>query len=318
MSYSKKSCNFAEKISNMAANNLRRYIWLIDVVYSAGRNGISFEDIARKWENSSLFENDEYNKRTFHRHRDDILEIFGLEIKCNRGTRNYYFDEDDDISNPSISRTWLLESLSVNNVITESSALHDRILLERIPSVQNCLVPLLQAMKNSQKCNFTYSPFWLDFDLEYVGFEPYTLKMFHRRWYVLGKRDGKPLKTYALDRMSNVSLLPDTRYSIPEDFDSEEYYRNMFGVYFDEETKIENVKLKVDAHRAKYLRSLPLHHTQKETETNADYSIFTLRLGLTYDFFSELLSYGPGIEVLEPLSFRKEFKDSLREMLKKY
>lgn len=302
----------------MATNNLRRYIWLIDVVYSAGRNGISFEDIARKWEHSSLFEDDEYNKRTFHRHREEILEIFDLEIKCNRSTANYYFDENDDISNPSISRTWLLESLSVNNIVTESAALHDRILLEKIPSVQNCLAPLLQAMKNSQKCNFTYRPFWLDFDLEYVDFEVYTLKMFRRRWYVLGKRVGKPLKTYALDRMSNVSLVPGTTYSIPETFDAEHYYRDVFGVYYDAETQAENIKLKVDASRAKYLRSLPLHHSQKEIESNENYSVFTMKLVITREFFSELLSYGADVEVLEPKAFRAELKSMLRDMLKKY
>jgi len=67
----------------------------------------------------------------------------------------------------------------------------------------------------------------------------------------------------------------------------------------------------VDADQAKYLRALPLHHSQKEVETNDRHSTFTYYIKPTFDFMQELLSHGADVEVLCPAWFRKEIKVSI-------
>ena len=67
-----------------------------------------------------------------------------------------------------------------------------------------------------------------------------------------------------------------------------------------------------------YLRSLPLHPTQKEIFTCKDYADFELALRPTYDFIMELLSFGAMIEVMEPQSLRLAMKGWVSDMWELY
>ena len=58
--------------------------------------------------------------------------------------------------------------------------------------------------------------------------------------------------------------------------------------------------LKVDSWQSKYLRTLPLHHSQVEVERNEEYSIFEYRLCPSFDFRQKILSMGVAVEVLAP------------------
>jgi len=127
-----------------------RYIWLVDTIYSAGK--ISFEDISRKWENSSW--NDDHEplpKKTFRRHINEIEEFFQIEIECDRkDDYKYYIAYADDIEKGGV-RTWLINTFAVNNFINESHQLKRRILFEDIPSGQRYLTPIIEAMRDGVK-----------------------------------------------------------------------------------------------------------------------------------------------------------------------
>ena len=77
-------------------------------------------------------------------------------------------------------------------------------------------------------------------------------------------------------------------------------------------------KLKLSASQANYLRSLPIHSTQKEIERSSEYSIFKMHLCPEFDFQMEVLSMGEDIEVLEPLWLREEIACKIKRMLNKY
>ena len=77
--------------------------------------------------------------------------------------------------------------------------------------------------------------------------------------------------------------------------------------------KVEPVALKIDADQSNYVRTLPLHHTQKEVERNEEYSIFEYRLCPTFDFQQKLLSMGDSVGVLAPVLL----KDMLRTKAEK-
>ena len=68
-----------------------KYIWLISIIHDAGK--ISFEEIARKWDNAYINDLHQPLKlRTFHNHRHTILMQFGVVIECLRGSNLYYRD----------------------------------------------------------------------------------------------------------------------------------------------------------------------------------------------------------------------------------
>lgn len=67
-----------------------------------------------------------------------------------------------------------------------------------------------------------------------------------------------------------------------------------------------------------YLRTLPLHASQKELTSTEEYADFEYNLRPTFDFKQELLAQGDEVEVLELAEFRQEMKDIVQWILKRY
>ncbi len=231
-----------------------------------------------------------------------------------------YADKDnDELKNAKGFQKWMLETISINNTIEEYHSLRSRILLEQVPSGQKYLHDILQAMQDNHKIMFYYRPYWWEKEepINVFNFEPLVLKMFKKRWYVLGKYEGGEMKIYSLDRFEDIDISEDT-FSMPEDFDAEAFFKDFLGIIIDQQVKTGNILLKVSAFQANYFRSLPLHDSQQETERNEHYSLFSYRLKPTFDFMQELLSHGSTVEVLQPLSLRKDIADEIRKMVKHY
>mgnify|MGYP004609576537 FL=1 len=287
-----------------------RYIWLIDLIYSAGY--ITREEIDRRWSRASLnFDHESMiPERTFHRYKDAIQEMFQIDIRYNK-SRGYYIENTEDIQRDEL-RQWLIGTFAVENLIGESSELRRRILLEDIPSGQRHLTPIIEAMRDGVKIRIMYQSFHSAEPSTFI-LAPYCVRVFRQRWYVLGTSEkGKELRLYGLDRILNTERTA-TPFAPPKDFDAEAFFANGYGVTVDER-KPEIVRISVDAYQANYLRSLPIHPSQEETERNNDYSVFQFFIVPTYEFIKELLSYGGTLEVLSPKWLRKEIRQEARTM----
>lgn len=302
-----------EKTHYMAKNYFNRYIWLIDIIYRRGH--ISFQDISRSWERSSF--NDDGRpmaERTFHNHRMAILDMFGIEIKNDR-TLGYYIDSED-LEGDAIKQ-WLLESLSMNNLMNETDGLRDRILFERIPSCQKWLVPIVAAMKDGKAVEMTYQSFTRS-EPNTFTVHPYCLKLFRQRWYLLGRSENYDYpRIYSLDRINNIDELGSS-LDMPEGFDAADYFSRYFGIITTTDIPVETVEVKVDSDQVNYFRSLPLHPSQQEIEVTDEYSIFRFRLVPTFDFKQELFSHGTSVEVMSPESLRDEVHADIKAMLERY
>lgn len=299
-------------------NILNKYIWLIDTLSRAGLAGLSFDEISDKYTKSDFISGGgNYNIRTFHNHRRDIKEIFHIDIECHLDTYRYYIADNQSIRNTTSVRKWLLESISLNNLLAENEKIRDRIILEDVPSSEPNLTLCLQAIQENRKVSFQYTRFQKRDELYYKDFMPVCLKMYKRRWYLYGGHTLERCKIYALDRMSDMTIQADT-FVIPEDYNPSEYFEGFFGVYLDERVEPQVIELKVDAVSAKYLRSLPLHVSQEEVTATEKYSIFRLYLRPTQDFIHELLTYDNKIEILKPKSLRAQIKSTLQNMASLY
>ncbi len=302
------------KDRDMAKNYFNRYVWLIDTINRHGH--ISREEISRLWERSHLNETgEELYERTFHNHREAILETFGIEIKCDRSL-GYYIANSDDLGGDCI-RQWLLESLSMNNLLNESSDMRDRILFERIPSSQKWLPVIVDTMRDGKAIEITYQSFQRN-EQNTFTVHPYCLKLFKQRWYLLGRSEGyNSPRIYALDeRMIHVAPL-NKALKKPAKFNAADFFSKYFGVIISDRNP-SPIMIKVAAKQVKYIESLPLHHSQVLVERAPEYSIFKYLLVPTYDFRQEILSHGPDMEVLEPEDFRDEIKADIQQMYKNY
>ena len=170
--------------------------------------------------------------------------------------------------------------------------------------------------------SFTYHPFWKEEPSLYYNFKPHALKMFERRWYLIGRdKDSKPHHIYALDRVTDCELQEDT-YTRDPAFNLEEMFDGYYGIILEDSNsksaQVESIWLKVEAYQANYLRSLPLHSSQLELRRNDEYSLFSVRVRPTYDFKQKILSMGRSVEVVKPESFRKELREEIEAMMKNY
>jgi hypothetical protein len=286
----------------MAKDLFNRYIWLLDAIYKSG--GVTFEEINRMWRRSYLYDGKDIPLRTFHHQRAEIENLFDIEIVCNR-TNHRYSINDDSIARSSL-KTWMLNTFSVGNILNESEGIKDRIVVENIASAQQYLTDLLHAMKNGVNVRIDYAPFYLSQTLD-ITLSPYFVKMYENRWYVYGVRDGETaVKVYALDRITGLKLT-DSRFSLPDDFSPETHLFHSVGIIKDE-TKPCEILLKAFRHHPKYLRTLPLHHSQKEVETCEDYAVFRYFLCPTSDFYQKILAQREYVQIIEPEHVRMEMK----------
>ena len=297
----------------MARNYFNRYIWLIDLIQRSGR--ISFEEISRAWQRSSLNPKGErLSERTFFHHKDAIFETFGIEIKCDRPF-GYYINNEEDVESDSL-KSWMLQSLSLNSIMKEGSDLRDRIICEDIPSSQKWLADIMTAMRDGKKLTMTYQSFWKNMSHTY-DVAPYCLKLFKQRWYMLAKSEAyEQLRIYALDRVIDLKQTKES-FRLPKGFEPKEVFRKLFGVIFGH-GPVEDVVIRVSDDQIKYYRTLPLHHSQKEGESGDGYTEFSYRLVPTFDFVRELLSKGMYAEVMSPQWLRKEVANELRQTVRMY
>ncbi len=294
----------------------KRYIWLVDLIYSRGR--ISFEEISERWSLSSLNTScDELPLRTFHNHREAIQSLFDIDIVCDRkGGYQYYIENSKDIEGNGV-REWIVSSFAVNNVIAESRKLNDRILFENIPSGANYLTSIIGAMRDSITLQITYQSFGRDSEHTFL-LEPYCIKIFKQRWYVIGRSVSKNrVATYSLDRIHDLRQSSE-KFSLPESFDGRTFFKDSFGIITSDDYLVEQVRIKVYGTKAKYIESLPLHHSQRLEEKADSYSIFSYYIKPTYDFRQELLSHGAEVEVLSPEWLVGEIREIIKKQIEYY
>jgi len=295
----------------MASNLYQRYFWLINVIYRNKR--ITLKDINDKWLSCSFSNGATIPRKTFNNHRNTIEEIFDINIECDRATNEYYIDNSDEIK-ADMFRSWLLNGFAVSHALNESKEIKNRILFEKIPSGENYLTSIIEAMKNGKKLLISYQRFDDDDSYE-TEIEPYCLKVFKQRWYLVGKTDK--IKIYALDRIEYLQELP-TTFTLPQDFDAEAYFADCFDIIKDDGIKPETVCLRFETYQAQYIRSLPLHSTQKEINQTDKTVDFEFYLRPTYDFVQEILKHGEFVEVMKPEWLRTEIKNKTNKMSNLY
>ena len=272
----------------------QQYVWLISTIRRYRR--MTFEELNQKWIEDQVTDGNPLQRSTFNRHRDAILNIVGLIIECDQANGyKYYIANPEVLEDDSIER-WLFSTLTVSTILSESVAVKDRIILENVPAGEYYLPVLIQAMKLNRKIVMGYQRF--DGEPYEKTVEPYSLRLCKQRWYLL-VFTGHHIATYALDRMLSVEMTDET-FEMPEDFSPEAYFAEYYGV------------------TSNYLRTLPLHPSQREVTSTEDYTDFCFDIRPTADFIGELLSYDVGLEVLQPADLRERIKRLLKQSLKHY
>lgn len=293
-----------------------KYIWVVKTIHRAGR--ITLKELNEKWRaNVDLSRGEDLPRQTFDRWKGGILDLFGILIDCEqRGGYHYYIANPKELSEGKL-RTWLLNTYGTAETLSSNLSIHDRILTENIPSSQDHLSTVLEAMKSNNMLHITFKAFTMKEPKRFLV-EPYCVKMSAQRWYMLARNtEHKNLRLYSLDRIEAVEI-SNTRFVLPDDFNAKDYFAEFFGIVLDESVPIQTIILRADKYHQNYMRTLPLHPTQREIFACDDYADFELKLRPTYDFYMKLMSFGNMIKVLEPKTLQEEICKWLENTIEMY
>lgn len=310
----------------MAANLFGRYVWLVDILLRYRR--LTYQEISDLWQESGLSYGEPLPLRTFHNHQKAVADIFGVDIKCDAGDGyRYYIAEPERLRGNNL-RSWLISSYATLNQIQADNKLEDRIIFENIPSGQTWLTPIAEAMRRNHVLSITHQGFGKP-EASTFDIEPYCLKVVKRRWYVVArspyfsdrnkKKGTKPADVYLVYALDRISDIQDTgrTFKMKKDFDVNQYFEGCCGVITSDEP-IQRIVLLAYGGFADYLRTLPLHESQREIEGDDESTLFEYHLKPTYDFYQLVLAQGDQVEVLEPKSVRDEMRNFAQNMLNHY
>jgi hypothetical protein len=298
----------------MAKNVISKYIWVVDTIERYG--AITRERLNELWKQSEFGNGNPMPRRTFYNYRAGIADTLGIDIEFNSATFEYYI-ANDGTDTASKRQQWLLDSMSISGMVSSSADLSSRILLEYVPSAREFLPVIIEAMRQNQRVQFSYKSYKRANPQAGIVIDPYFVKIFQQLWYVIGYNNAdKMIKTYSLDRMSDVIIL-DKKFKMPSNFVPDEFFADCYGITTNQD-KAKRIVIKAESTQAKYLRALPLHPSQREEEVHDKYSIFSYTMRNTYDLRERLMSHGSSIEVLEPPELKAQIVDELRKSLENY
>lgn len=295
----------------------QQYIWLVNTIHRFGK--LTLEEINRRWLDTEMSEGVGIARSTFNRHRDAILDMFGIIIECDKKDGFRYYIDNEEVLEADTIQNWMLSTLSVNSVLSESKGVHERILLEQVPSDGENLHKFIDAMKRGVRVRVNYRRYGAEASKSSMKLDPFFVRLFNKRWYALVKfpESTAYLFTLAFDRIVSLEVT-DEKFDYDKDFSPSEWFRDCYGIVRDPEIPVEKVVIRAFGKEANYLRDLPLHHSQKEIETSADYCDFELTIRPTADFFSPLLARGASIKVLEPAHLAEDIKQLHKAALELY
>ena len=317
----------------MPANQFGRYVWLVDTLRHYGH--LSYKEINDKWQQSGLSygDGDELQLRTFHNHRKAIQDIFNVIIEIDPKVKGYKYHilNPEELEGDGL-RSWLVDSYATLNQIQADSKLKDRVEFEDIPSGHTWLTVFMQAMRENKVMEVTHQGFGKH-DANTFEIEPYCLKVVNRRWYIVannpyyeemnkrhqGEADYAPHKeilAYGLDRITHVTIL-DKTFEMKKDFSMKDYYEGCTGI-IPSNDPIEHVVLKAYWTAPDYLRTLPLHESQREIGSDEESTTFAYDVKLTYDFLQLIMQQGDQVEVLEPKTLRNQMRNLAKTLTSYY
>ena len=301
----------------MKSKTYIKYIWLLNTLL---QKKLSFKEIERLWKDNPMHEGG-LSIRTFHEWKDGIKEMFGVDIECNRSKGNVYYAKNPEVLDEQRLGKWLLQQFSIPQDFVTFNSMKDRVLLEEITRGTTFLNPIIEAMQKNVELQVDYQRYESEQEehLQELHIQPYALKVFNRRWYLLGYIKEKPaLRTIALDRILDLKVLK-TSFELPEDFDVRKHFANVVGIFVNDDQPVTKVKIRAYGVQAEYLRSTPLHKSQSEgSSKRGEFAEFTYRLCITPELISQLLAMGERVEVLEPMELRETIKERLQITIKYY
>ena len=251
-------------------------------------------------------------KRSLERDIKDLRNEYGISIEYSYQRRGYYLhippDEDVEDFNQFVALLERHERLSfLQKALTNVHEVGKYLLLEKNDQfVGSEHLPILwSALRSQRLVEFMYGSYNGSQEPQLRKIEPGILFEYRNRWYLDGwdvEKNG--IRTFGLDRISRLVLTDQ-----PITFNRTSTYKNLrrhvIGVTCPDGAEPERVVLRFVELEARYVRSLPMHNSQKELDSApSGFVDFEIHVVLNHELEREILAYGEAVEVITPPHLR--------------
>lgn len=291
---------------------LKRYFYEIEMIR---KRKASLKEIYNYLEKHEIYT----STRTIERDINQIRQNFGINIVYDPQNRGYFIDEEMSPNLPNFIR--FLEIANTVQLFL-SGINHTKDFMEDIEfdllgglmGTEN-LGPLLEAIKNQITIKFSHFNYSTE-EKKDVIFNPYFLKEYMGRWYVIGLRDDNETRTYGIDRISNLTITDKTFVKTNSD-KVKAKFNNIIGVVYSWHEQQE-VILSFTPQQGRYIKSLPWHHSQKILVDNDKELRISLLLIPNYELEQQVLKHEADVVVIKPEWLKNEIKKKITNALKRY
>ena len=252
--------------------------------------------------------------RTLQRDFNDIAEMFEVNIKNKRGYGYYIVDTLD---NPTCDYDQLLLNFDLLTSVSKDSDVSGYLLPEHHRPRGSENIPLLiNAIKNRLEVQFEYVLVRQDDKIISKRVKPYFLKESVGLWYLVAFDEKERLKCYGLDRIHNLMETSNT-FRRDNSIDASTLFKDSYGIWDDPAIPVEEIELSYSPLDGKFLKAMPLHHSQEIISDNEEEFRIRVRLRITNDFVMALLSRSSSLTVIKPLSLRERVRDVYQRALER-
>ncbi len=292
---------------------IKRYILVVEKINAS--NCPSFSELKDYLHQHGF----EISSRTLQRDMEQIRLEFGIEIKYERARNGYFLDKDSSIDLDTF--LGFLDTVATADLLTESlkesKTTMRYISFESEGSFQGVgfLKDILFAIKNKRKIAFIHHNYLTGTRKQYQ-INPYLLKEYQNRWYVIGKVEGKHYRTFGIDRIEDLKITTEI-YKSGKNEDPSLLFENIIGLSYSD-GKVEEVILSFHPVQGKYVKSLPLHKSQHILKDDSKALVIVLKVVPNFELQQKILMMGDAVKVIKPIKLAKEIRRSLTLALKQY
>lgn len=297
---------------------VKRFAWVVELLLR--RKQLTIKEISDEWSRSSLsgFTDDIMNRKSWYKCFDDIGMVYGILILAERkGGQSYWYILNPEVLQGKDVQNWMLACVAHRNLLEDCLGLYNRIDIECFPSENGMLKPITLAMKDNRKLDIKYQRYGSCEPKQYVV-EPYFIKTYNHRFYVLCKNEEGNFFPLSFDRILEAKILDD-HFKFPFDLYAKHFFTDSFGVMIPpEEVKAVNIIIRAKGDAKYYLMDTPLHRSQQLLKDTSRYADFKVHIRPTEDFIGAILQQGDRLEILKPQSVRLHIKNRLKKALTPY
>ncbi len=176
---------------------------------------------------------------------------------------------------------------------------------------------LFSAINNKQVLAITYKNFKRQ-ENQYFIVHPYYLKQYNGRWFLIGFSEIiNRLSVFAFDRIIEINA-ERREYIDNLKYDFNEYFDDMIGVSKSNDAQMEIVELWVSLNRWPYIKTKPLHGSQRVIKYDETGVVIQLNIYVNRELEQLILSFGDDIRVVSPQSLKRTIHEKIYKAYKNY